>query len=72
MVSSMSDTAAAEYLRSLSNDGKLELAGQVLHHIEPRNAAKILGALQDPALMVQLTDEVLKSQAAANKDKKTR
>ncbi len=42
IISGMSENDAAEYLRELSNAGKLSVASQVLNQIEPRDAAKIL------------------------------
>lgn len=67
IISGMPNQDAAEYLKQLSNDGKLDVAGQVLHEIEPRDAAKILGALQDPVLIVQLTEELRKHQGPNKK-----
>jgi flagellar motility protein MotE (MotC chaperone) len=48
---------AAEYLQELSNNGKLNSAVQLLGNIEERDAAKILSSMQDPGLVVQLTEE---------------
>ncbi len=67
IISGMPEQGAAEYLKQLSNDGKLDVAGQVLHDIEPRDAAKILAALQDPVLTVQLTEELRKHQLPTKK-----
>ncbi|MGB6044898.1 MAG: hypothetical protein WBF93_17215 [Pirellulales bacterium] len=53
---SMPAENAAEYLRELSNDGKLDSALELLSNIEERDAAKILVAMKDPALVAQLTE----------------
>jgi hypothetical protein len=49
---------AAEYLRELANDGKLSMAVQLLSNFEERDAAEILAAMDDPALVIQLTEEL--------------
>ena len=46
---------AAEALKSLANDGKKELVLKLLKFIEDRNVAKILEAMDDPALVAELT-----------------
>lgn len=52
----MSPEQAAQYLRELSNGGKLETAVQLLSNFEEREASKILAAMNDPALVIQLTE----------------
>lgn len=54
---SMPPESAAEYLRELSNDGKMDSALELLSNIEERDAAKILVAMQDPTLVAQLTEK---------------
>jgi len=53
----MEPEKAAEYLRELSNDGQLSMAVQLLANFEERDAAQILAAMNDAALVVQLTEE---------------
>ncbi len=55
-VEGMSPEKAAEYLRELSNDGKMETAIRVLSNLDGRKASKILDAMSDPKLVVQLTE----------------
>jgi flagellar motility protein MotE (MotC chaperone) len=47
---------AAEHLRQLSNEGKMDSAVKLLGNIEERNAAKILAAMEDSSLVVELTE----------------
>ena len=49
-------TQAAEYLREFSNNGKLEFAAALLQKLPDRTKSKILGAMNDPALVEQLID----------------
>jgi len=56
-VEGMSPEKAAEYLRELSNDGKMETAIALLGHFDGRKASKILDAMNDPGLVVQLTEK---------------
>lgn len=56
-VEGMSPEKAAEYLRELSNDGKMETAISLLGHFDGRKASKILDAMNDPGLVVQLTEK---------------
>jgi flagellar motility protein MotE (MotC chaperone) len=53
----MEPEKAAEYLRELANDGKLDTAVQLLADFEEREAAQILAAMNDAALVTQLTEE---------------
>jgi len=53
----MEAETAAEYLRELADNGKLAMAVQLLANFEERDAAKILAAMNDPALVAQLTEE---------------
>jgi hypothetical protein len=53
----MEAAKAAEYLRELANGGKLSTAVQLLGNFEERDAAEILAAMNDPALVVQLTEQ---------------
>jgi hypothetical protein len=55
---SMEPTKAAEFLKELSNDGKLDLAVQMLANFEEREAAKVLSAFSedDKALVSEITE----------------
>ncbi len=53
---SMSPEDAAETLKNLSNNGKMDFALQLLSYIEQRDVAKILDALHDPTLVAELTE----------------
>lgn len=55
-IESMEPERAAECLRKLSDDGKLEMAVQLLGEFEEREAAKILEAMDD-TLVAQLLDK---------------
>lgn len=52
----MEPDKAAGALKELANDGKTDLAVQLLANFEERDAAKILSALDDYALMVELAE----------------
>lgn len=47
---------AAQSIRELSNEGKMEMAVQLLSFLEERDAANILSALDDTTLFAQLAD----------------
>ncbi len=55
-IQGMPAETAATYLKQLSNDGNIPSAIKLLGNIEERNAAQILAAMDDPALVVQLTE----------------
>ncbi|TVS19496.1 MAG: hypothetical protein EA424_08310 [Planctomycetaceae bacterium] len=52
----MEPSVAASYLKELSNDGKMDLAVQLLGNFEERDAAGIIEHMNDPQLVVQLTE----------------
>lgn len=52
----MEPDKAAGALKELANDGKTDLAVQLLANFEERDAAKILSSLDDYALMVELAE----------------
>ena len=54
---SMPPENAAAYLRELANDGKISSAIQLLGNISEREVAKILVAMDDPTLVVQMTEQ---------------
>ncbi len=64
---SMPPEKAAEYLRELSNDGNTDSAVKLLENIEERNAAKILAAMEDPTLVVELTEAFRNSKRQATR-----
>lgn len=47
---------AAEYIREICNDGDVDSAVKLLGNLEERNAAKILAAMEDAALVVDLME----------------
>jgi hypothetical protein len=56
----MEPEAAAEHLRGLADDGKLDTVVQMLADMEDRDVARILAAISDRALVAQLTDKFTK------------
>jgi flagellar motility protein MotE (MotC chaperone) len=52
----MPPETAAQSIRELSNEGKMEMAVQLLSFLEDRDAANILSALDDTTLFTQLAD----------------
>lgn len=52
----MEPAKAANFLKELSNDGKTDMAVQLLSNFEEREASKILAELDDPTLMVELIE----------------
>ena len=56
----MEPAKAANFLKELSNDGKTEMAVQLLSNFEEREASKILAELDDPTLMVELIENFKK------------
>lgn len=53
----MEPEKAGEYLRELVNDGKMSTAVRILANFEEREASKILAAMNDPALVIQLAEQ---------------
>ncbi len=56
----MEPAKAANFLKELSNDGKTDMAVQLLSNFEERDASKILAELDDPTLMVELIENFKK------------
>lgn len=56
-VQGMEAQTAAAFIRELANDGKMDVAVQMLANFEEREAAKVLEAINDPMLMVELTEK---------------
>lgn len=63
----MEPAKAATFLKELSNDGKTEMAVQLLSNFEEREASKILAELDDPTLMVELVENFKKLKRAEKK-----
>ena len=61
VLSGMDPQQAAESIRQFANDGKLELAAQILNQFEEKNASEILGSLNDQVLINQLIDQMRKT-----------
>lgn len=70
-IQSMDAEKAAEVLREMSNDGKMEIAVQILAHLGEREAAKILSELNDAKLVQDLVTEFrnLKSPKQVSREK---
>jgi flagellar motility protein MotE (MotC chaperone) len=56
-IQGMEPTASAEFLRELVNDGKMDIAVQILSNFEERQASKVLSEIDDPALVIELADK---------------
>jgi len=67
---SMDPDQSAKVLRGIANDGELGRVVQILANIEDRNVAKILGSMDDPPLVAQITDEMQRLVRADNKAKR--
>ncbi len=63
----MEPAKAANFLKELSNDGKTDMAVQLLSNFEEREASKILAELDDPGLMVELVENFKKLKRAEKK-----
>jgi len=69
---SMEPEKAATVLKELANDGKLDLAVQMLSNFEERDASKILSAIEDTTLTVQLAEAFRSYKKPTKKDEKRR
>lgn len=56
-IQGMDSEAAASFITELSNNGKMDVAVQLLANFEEREASKILAALNNPKLMAELADK---------------
>ena len=63
----MEPAKAATFLKELSNEGKTDMAVQLLSNFEEREASKILAELDDPSLMVELVESFKKLTRAEKK-----
>jgi len=56
-IQSMDAAAASQFIKELTNNGKMDVAVQLLANFEEREASKILSALNDPKLMADLAEK---------------
>ena len=56
-IQGMDEQAAANFITELSNNGKMDVAVQLLANFEEREASKILAALNNPKMMAELADK---------------
>jgi hypothetical protein len=64
----MEPEKAAGVLKSLANEGKMELAVQLLANFEEREASKVLAAIDDATLTVELAEAFRTFKRAPKKD----
>jgi hypothetical protein len=69
---SMDPEKAATVINQLAKDGKIDLAVQLLSNFEDREASKILSAIEDTTLTVQLADAFREYQKPTKKPEKKR
>ena len=53
-IQTMPPEDAADAIKEMVNDGKLDFVIQLLRKIEPRVASKFLAAIDDPALVAEI------------------
>lgn len=53
----MEPDKAAEFIRELADDGKLDMAVQLLGNFEERDASEVLSAMDDTSLVTELLDK---------------
>lgn len=56
-IQGMDATSAAAFIKELADDGKMDVAVQMLANFEEREASKILAALNNPQLMAELAEK---------------
>lgn len=56
-IQGMEPTKAAELLRELAEDGKMDLAVLLMQNLEDRDASKILSELDDATLVIELAEK---------------
>lgn len=56
-IQGMEEATAADFLKELANDGKTDIAVQILSNFDEREASKVLGAMDDSALMIELAEK---------------
>ena len=64
MYDAMTPEAAAPILKQMADSGRLEMAAKVLVKMKERNAARVLEALGDPALALQILEKMRTLRAA--------
>ncbi len=69
---SMEPESAAGALKELVNDGKTDLAVKLLFNFEARDASKILSALDDYPLMIELAERVKEYKRPPRKEARRR
>lgn len=65
MYDAMTPEAAAPILKQMADTGKLEMAAKILVQMKERNAARVLEAMNDPALALQILEKMRGIRAAA-------
>lgn len=58
MYDAMTPEAAGPILKQMADSGRLELAAKILVQMKERNAARVLEALGDPALALQILEKM--------------
>ncbi len=58
MYDAMTPEAAAPILKQMADTGKLEMAAKILVQMKERNAARVLEAMGDPALALQILEKM--------------
>jgi flagellar basal body-associated protein FliL len=71
-VRAMDPSKAGELLREMSNDGRMETAARILSHLEEREAARVLDALDDTALVDDLVQQYQNLRPQAKAEGKSR
>ncbi|HVJ87960.1 MAG TPA: hypothetical protein VM452_20015, partial [Caulifigura sp.] len=66
----MEPEKAAGLLKGLANEGKMELAVQLLANFEEREASKVLAAIDDTTLTVELAEAFRTFKRAPKKSEK--
>ncbi len=64
MYDAMTPEAAAPILKQMADNGRLEMAAKILVQMKERNAARVLEALGDPALALQILEKMRGLRAA--------
>lgn len=71
MYDAMSPEAAAPTFKQMADSGKIDMAAKILAQMKERNAARVLEAMSDPALALQILEKVKGIRAAAPPAPKT-
>jgi flagellar motility protein MotE (MotC chaperone) len=64
MYDAMTPEAAAPILKQMADNGRLEMAAKILVQMKERNAARVLEAVGDPALALQILEKMRGIRAA--------